>query len=134
MPCTLTQRQQFDLPQPILSLGGRAKVLLLGMAQRQTLSDDMGETANHYHICLSYVGLSGTVVLSCRVADTCGEDKRSLAEGGVVDLGGLAAGRPARMASSTEGEKEGGCVKGLGERHASRRQEKKQGMRLLWVE
>lgn len=62
------QRQQFDLPQPILSLGGRATIVLSGMAQRQTLHPTMGETANHYHICISYAALVGNVLL-CSIAD-----------------------------------------------------------------
>lgn len=63
------QRQTFDLPQPILSLGGRAKILLLGMAQRQTLMEQAGETANHYYVCVSHAALQGTRLRSCRLAD-----------------------------------------------------------------
>ncbi|CAM9267246.1 unnamed protein product, partial [Hapterophycus canaliculatus] len=65
----LMKRQQFDLPRPILSLGGSARVVLSGMAQRQTLPASMGETANHYHICISYVALAGAVLLSWSLAD-----------------------------------------------------------------
>lgn len=67
------QRQQFDLPQPTLSLGGVAKILLLGMAQRQTLGPEAGEAANHYHICISYAALQGAVLQSCRLIDTAEE-------------------------------------------------------------
>lgn len=44
-------------------------MVLSGMAQRQTLPAHAGETANHYHICMSYVALMGAVVLSCSLAD-----------------------------------------------------------------
>lgn len=70
---TGVQRQQFDLPQPTLSLGGRAKILLLGMAQRQTMGPEVGETANHYHICISYAALQGAVLQSCHLIDTAQE-------------------------------------------------------------
>ena len=70
---TGVQCQQFDLPQPTLSLGGRAKILLLGMAQRQTMGPEAGETANHYYICISYAALRGAVLQSCRLIDTAQE-------------------------------------------------------------
>lgn len=70
---TGVQRQQFDLPQPTLSFGGIVKIFLLGMAQRQTLGPEAGETANHYHICISYAALQGAVLRSCRLVDTAEE-------------------------------------------------------------
>ncbi|CAM9424866.1 unnamed protein product [Scytosiphon promiscuus] len=63
------RHQQFELPRPILSLGGNARVILSGMAQRQTLPEHAGETANHYHICISHVALVGAVLLSCSLAE-----------------------------------------------------------------
>eukprot|EP00752_Nemacystus_decipiens_P012539 g11107.t1 len=86
----LMTRQQFDLPQPIVSLGGRAKVVLLGMAQRQTLPPDAGETANHYHVCISYVSLPGNVLLSCRLAEA--EVTRSFGDHGIDGSAGEAGG------------------------------------------
>lgn len=58
-PPSLVQPQQFELPKPVVSLGGKAKLLLFGMAQRQTLGEHAGDTANHYHCCLSHVALKG---------------------------------------------------------------------------
>lgn len=58
-PPPLVQPQQFELPKPVVSLGGKAKLLLFGMAQRQTLGEHAGDTANHYHCCLSHVALKG---------------------------------------------------------------------------
>lgn len=66
------QRQQFDLPQQILSLGGHAKIVLVGMAQRQTLHPTMGDTANHCHNCISFAALVGNVLL-CSIADRTAE-------------------------------------------------------------
>ncbi|CAM9782101.1 unnamed protein product [Ectocarpus fasciculatus] len=63
------KRQQFNLPHPIVSFGGRVRVRLLGMAQRQTLPESMGDTANHYHTCISYAALCGSFLLSCSIAD-----------------------------------------------------------------
>ncbi len=104
------------------------------MAQRQTLSDDMGETANHFHICLSYVGLSGTRVLSCRLADNCEAGKRSPVEGsGAYGNGGRGA---AAGSSSAEREKEGRCAQQQeGERRLAvgKAQGNKPGIRLRWV-
>lgn len=77
------QRQQFDLPQPILSVGGQAKILLLGMAQRQTMGPEAGETANHYHICISYAALQGSVLQACRLVDAV--EETLVASGPAVD-------------------------------------------------
>ena len=71
--CTGVQRQQFDLPQPVLSVGGQARILLLGMAQRQTMGPEAGETANYYHICISYAALQGAVLQGCHLIDTAEE-------------------------------------------------------------
>lgn len=70
------QHQMFELPQPVLSLGGRAKVFLLGMAQRQTLGEEMGDTANHFHVCISHVALHGTRLHSCSL-ESCADDTRT---------------------------------------------------------
>lgn len=65
------QRQQFDLPEVVLSLGGRARILLLGMAQRQTLDENIvGERANDYYVCISEAALQGTILRSCRITET----------------------------------------------------------------
>ncbi|CBN78792.1 conserved unknown protein [Ectocarpus siliculosus] len=63
------KRQQFNLPRPIVSFGGRVRIRLLGMAQRQTLPESVGATANHYHTCISYAALCGTFLLSCSIAN-----------------------------------------------------------------
>lgn len=102
------------------------------MAQRQTLSGDVGETANHYHICLSYVAFSGTRVLSCRLADNCEAGARSPVEGSGVHGNG---GGGAAKSSSAEREKKGErAQQEEGERRFEKAQEKKQGIRLRWVE
>lgn len=84
------QRQQFDLPQPILGLGGSARVVLSGMAQRQTLPADAGDTANHYYICISHAALTG-VILRCGSltrAKTQGVTGQSRGEAGSPDATG----------------------------------------------
>lgn len=124
------QRQQFDLPQPILSLGGRAKVVLLGMAQRQTLPESVGETANHYHICVSYASLMGTVLLSCRLADNA--TTRSLGDQGNGSTssdsetgGGKGGGEHAGCFAATEGSVQGGEAQAV--------EHKTQDLRLQWL-
>lgn len=127
-----TQRQQFDLPQPILSLGGQAKVLLLGMAQRQTLPESFGETANHYHICISYASLVGTVLLSCHLAGGVVEDRGkdgSSGEAGGGEGGGSggAAGRSAATGRPVAGG--GGGGRGL---QSTEKGKKQRGLYLQW--
>lgn len=126
--CHAMQRQQFDLPQPILSLGGRAKVVLLGMAQRQTLPETVGETANHYHVCISYASLMGTVLLSCGLAKRAvisladrRNDGSSSGTGGGEGVGGRSA-------------VEGGSIEG-GESwvQVQTARKKQQDLRLQWV-
>lgn len=74
-PCWRNQPQRFELPKPIVTLGGKAKLLLLGMAQRQTLEkEEVGETANHYYVCLSYVALRGAQVPGVSLALGGGSD------------------------------------------------------------
>lgn len=73
-----------------MSLGGRAKILLLGMAQRQTLGSEAGETANHYHICISHAALVGAVLLSCQIAGADRESPRPRF-GGAAATGGVSA-------------------------------------------
>lgn len=123
------QRQQFDLPHPILTLGGRAKVVLLGMAQRQTLPETVGETANHYHICISYASLVGTVLLSCRLANSAvartfaGQEEDGSTSSGEAEGAEGAGGWSAVTGSAVEGG--GDWAQGA---------EKKQwGLRLRWV-
>lgn len=81
-------------------------MVLLGMAQRQTLPESVGETANHYHICISYASLMGTVLLSCRLDDSAVAD---------ADQG------------NTGGSSEAGAGKGI------RGEKKQRGLRLQWV-
>lgn len=124
------QRQQFDLPQPILSLGGRAKIVLVGMAQRQTLPPTMGDTANHYHICISYAALIGSVLL-CNLADRATDcppsqscsNTDATSVGNVAIQKGVAVNSSARGGSLAQG---GRTARGVGK-------EERPGVRLRWM-
>ena len=57
------------------------------MAQRQTLAENAGETANHYHICISYAALKGTILRACRLAGDAHVVARTRSHASVHEMG-----------------------------------------------
>jgi hypothetical protein len=52
--------QTFMLPFPLVSVGGVARIVLLGMHQRQTITSGMMDEAHDdYYICLSHAQIIG---------------------------------------------------------------------------
>lgn len=109
------------------------------MAQRQTLPESVGETANHYHICISYASLVGNVLLSCRLADNAvtpspspslGGDQEG--DGSSSEAGGGGGGRGGGAVEQSAVT--GGSVEGRGPwLQAAEGEERQRGLRLHWA-